>query len=824
MIQFKRKLYGLDKLFYDYIDTDVRSKNVFQIMDLPETFNLGKNQFKILANNDVLLKNSRIYIDIVDASGTAIYYEISSIANKDHSRSVIVYIYSDTPQGICSINIASRLFKNPIDGEEIFFNENIRDEPNVLWTGKVLVVPHDSTESKIKFNRPPVITYKERIEPLQVISGSSRYTIAPGTGSIVQSRSIVPRQITSDPLTVEQSDDLVQVNFKSNLISTGASTAMAIPKYSSPAIISSNQPFFSSSMVGGILTVNGINVEYPSDVVDSASFLGLSYSASVINVISSTAVEVFPPFMFNTSYRSATGGSTLFSANGFGNQSNYTMSFYDTYNLSSSLVTQSFLDVSAYYIEPIAGIVDSLAFSYKDVNSFGDFVDIGDFEVKKRNLLTDSASISFDSRYGISERSIGKFPNGLTDFSRYWISGSGGSAIFSIYDSQSETMRVIDGLLIKAGTAYPTTDFLYFKARDRYANYCVDSTEMYLSIDVVTLDDNLNDRPAQIDVYISGSNSVYADIVNESIELAPIKRSDFGTYIGSISYLNGSIRVVNIPFYVRSAGYIVPMFVIRSGQWHFGNIEMGARLEEGYSPNQARFFIPLDSVKKESDLIFNVKYKDRFGIKSDTETELSGLYFQGSSQIQFADLANIPSDLGSSITYSSASISTKQKTFMTQSFTRVNNTNGYVDVPFRIFVSDSDEIYTGSRYEVAMTYHIDTVIYGRTGSLQPPLDNYVWAGSLEGRAVVNASENSGMPLLYSVTALSGSTYQSMGVFGNGPADINLDSWFKFGTASLAGSGNENLNIRYHLFTTSSFLWDVDVASTCRVLKYERSWG
>lgn len=820
MIQFKRKLYGLDKLRYDYIDTDSRSRNIFRLLEFPETFNLGKNQFKLLANNEVLVKNSRIYIDIVDANGEAIYYEISPIANKDNSRSVIVYIYPNTPAGNCTVRIASRLGIDPRSKEKIYYNDNIIDEPNVLWSKVVNVSPYIASEARIKFLTDPVISYKERIEQLQVISGSTRLTnLYAGNNDTISLISVVePKQLNPAWNDVEISDVNKSIPTQPQITSgSGVSKNVNIPYFSGLTTIASNNFVFSSSMAGGMIYVNGIDVDYPREAINTSSFFGLSYSASIINVINDNLIEVFPAFGKSFSYNTADGSTKLFSVNRISNHSNFTASFFDSYNLSASLTTQSFLEMNAYGIEPISGIVDTVKVSYKPINSFGDFRNLGDFKVVGKNLLTDSSSISFTVFDGITEKSIGTFPNGLTDFNRYWTSGSVGEIGLVVYDRDTINLKVSDGLFIKSSVSTDPSKYIFFRPKPQYSTYVQAGTEMLLKfssfLEAATLDGKLS----QIDVYITGSE-VYSDIVSDRLYYNPVKNYALGNHIGSITSENGVLRNTTIPFIVRSSGNVYPVFVIRSGHWHFGKIELSARDELGFTPNQCRIYVPLDSIDKESELIFKVQYQDKVGIRSETETKLYGLYFSGSSPIQFQDIANVPSILTTGILSYSGSY--QSVTYITGSESQVDNNPLTIrTMIFPVFKDDSNQTtYSGSNYAVGLSFHIDTLIYGYTGSALNPFDSYTWAGSLEGRAIVNANTNGGQPYIYNVVAVSGSSLNSIGTFGSGDPANNLDSWYN--VVSVIHGGGNQLSIRYRVITSSSFAWTINTTATCKIIKYE----
>ena len=56
-------------------DKSVFSDDYFNIVDFPEKLTSGKNLFKIKANAGSLVKDSKIYIEILDWNQNPIYYE-----------------------------------------------------------------------------------------------------------------------------------------------------------------------------------------------------------------------------------------------------------------------------------------------------------------------------------------------------------------------------------------------------------------------------------------------------------------------------------------------------------------------------------------------------------------------------------------------------------------------------------------------------------------------------------------------------------------------------------------------------------------------------
>lgn len=821
MIQFKRKLYGLDKLHYDYIDTDSRSRNIFRLLEFPETFNLGKNQFKLLANNEVLVKNSRIYIDIVDANEEAIYYEISPIANKDNSRSIIVYIYPDTPVGTCTVRIASRLGIDPRSKEKIYYNDNIIDEPNVLWSKVVNISPYLASESRIKFLKEPRVKYQERIQYLQVFTGSRDIVNATpiGTASISTNAAVLPMQFVEGNREIEKVDVKIREIGQPVVVNdiVGTSNVYSTPYFSHNSFITSDGFEFSSSMEGGVLYVRKIIIQSPANASESTLFSNITYSASIVKVNTKNQIEVYPPFSVDFDYRTTAGEMVPFATRKFTNHTNFTASYYSTLALSSSLTTQSFLELNLYGIEPVSGIVDSVNVSYKSINSFGDYIDLGDYSIRAKNLMVDSASIVFSHRDGITEYPIGSFPSGTASYNLYWETTQVGNTTANIYGPAEVDIKVLDGLSIKHTSIGVSDSYIYIRPKSAYAVYVAENTELHLKF-CTFAQFRPSDTDAQLDVYISGSVDLITDMVTDSLPSNPVKNRDLGIYIGSVTSKNGLLRDNTISFIVKNNAYIRPTFVFRTGIWDIGKIQLFPRQELGFGTNQAKLFIPLDDVKRDTELIMRVQYADKVGIRSEIDTTIYGVVFEGGSQLQFGELENVPSsvgDLNSSGSY--------KNQYITHSSVRVNSGNPLFTVEFPIFVDENTGgIYSGSNHNVAIGYQIETVIFGRTGSRQSPMNAYVWGGTLQGRSIVSGFNNSGVPTLYNTIFLSGSTVNSIGTFGSGDSINNLDSWFGFVLTQTANS-NRDLRVRYSVTPTSSFYWDLDIVSTCTVWKYQNNF-
>jgi hypothetical protein len=607
MIKNKRTSYGLDKRFAQI--NEFEESGVFEIR-MPLDFKLGKNEVKLKLLPNKLLKGSEVLIDIFDKNGNSIYYEISNLANEDESRSLIVFIYDDTVPGKC------RLFINAVLQNNKTYQCQI--------TSDVITTVENTQE--IKFSEEPKVKYTERTLQTQVFSTSTRQTSKNGTGDISIVSTIAPKQTERDNLSIEKKEVRTVDQITSVANNVGSGSTFEIPTFFSPStIISRNFPF-SSSMEGGTIFVNGIQLEVPSNALSSIPFLNQSFSASILKVIGTGAIEIYPPFRKTIEYQTS-NGLTSITFDRFFNHSNFTASYKELLTLASSGYSQSYAVFDLSNIQPNAGVIDTVEVSYKSLNLIGsNYQPVGTFEVKSENLLIDSASVFFKNPEGIVETPIGNFRSGLSTFNAYWST----SYIGSNFPTASVSSQIVDGIKIDYGTRTSTGSFVIIEPKSQYkVNIGGENTQINLSFDSFSESDIENLTP-QLDIYISGSE-IISEPSHESIQLTPIASSSFGTYIGSISQKFGKLRKNSLTFVTKNPGNILPKLISRVGSWHIGNIELKPIDEKGFNCNQTRIYAPMN-LPTGSEVNFKIDYLNPAGRKKQTFSSIiEGVLFQGST-------------------------------------------------------------------------------------------------------------------------------------------------------------------------------------------------
>lgn len=253
-----------------YVDTDPTSKHYFRLYDIPDRLYLGKNVIRIAGNSEYLVNGSQIFIDIMDSNGGLLYYEILNTVDSDNTRSIVIYVYPDTPTGVSTIYIASRITR--IYGSDIIIpwsedptDPNYKHTPNILWKGIFNVVPTKQNNTEIIFTTEPTIEYSEKKVRYDNAATSSRITtyLSSDTDLVYLRGRTTPYQY-SNSTSKFIDDTVISPNMVSNMPSISGNVGISSPQISLPEFteltkIYSENPIFSGLMIGGNLYVRNIN-------------------------------------------------------------------------------------------------------------------------------------------------------------------------------------------------------------------------------------------------------------------------------------------------------------------------------------------------------------------------------------------------------------------------------------------------------------------------------------------------------------------------------------------------------------------------------------
>ena len=627
-----------NKVNIKYHDTTLTSEKYFRVIDLPSHFYLGKNGFRINANNENLVLDSSIYIDIVDTNGNPVYYEIIDSNTDDISKLVIVYIYNDTPPGECTIYIAGRACKD-INGNDINYSNdkssvNYYNNPNIFWSKKSIIISTEVNNKSVLFYTEPIVSAAEKKVSYKKFPGIlTRESII--SGDSLKQISYYPPTLSS-----QTGNDTTKTNTSSSNVSLASGTqsnTVNISKNEYNPIIQSHGFAFTNEMVNGIITIPNID-----QVMGITTVTGIDYICKIVSIISSDKVYVTPEFTYNDIPK-----TKLIKL------SNFELK-YLTANESDIIqeFNESFIEFDFNNIEPVIGYVDNVRIAYKAFGSFGNFIDLGHYSISPFNYLYDENSVKI-TPYNVVEYPIGFNTNANDDFYNYWTLFS---RKYIFIDSISSTFDV--GIKFENTNVINDQEQVYdfsFKLNDTYSSTLLQlhpDSEYTLKMDVKFGPKIDESDVQQIDIF---SNNIKVNIdTNDNKLTEPYEVNNHGFYIGSLTNKGTSLLIDNKIYFKTNEVVKLPLnpeFYVKNCKWiEFKNIRIETRSEPGYSPKQAKLHLPVNTIKNDTDLLFDIEYFNGNNVKGNYTTHLSGIRFDGVDTLDLIISSSISSS-GSINTY-----------------------------------------------------------------------------------------------------------------------------------------------------------------------------
>jgi len=629
---------GLDTLPVTFVDTSDTSPNYFDIVYLPPRFTAGKNLIKIKGNSTTLLSKADVFVEVLDAINNPLYFEVLDYQDDDGTVCVQVLVQENTAPGNCTIYIATRAINIPELG---LYNIPPAPGSNIKWKRILAISPATLNSNELVFvsGSLPKIDIKESINPyfgqsykqdrlMEVSSSSTIKLIAPGTtkksakrvGTSTGQNRIGPNYLYK----VIQPNPIIAAS-RGNAVST---LPIVIENNTLPTIqITSGNFIFSSSMVGGTVTVN-------NPIIDTAQGLiaaDTSYTSIIVNVLNDTTAQVVDDLQFVYNGR----GIKEFSSTPF------TCSYVDSPIYTPSENYQSYIDVDIHNIRPATGDVYKIRTYMRPVGSAGEYRMINETVLSQQDILVDTGSLS-------GENKIGEFES-LADITSYWSSSLvGPDNLFPIYDSnynrKATDLKVTysrnilnDAMQLDSLASYTQGDFAVIKLRDSYfpkfykddkyvvaLNASVNADSIFQTNQVPTTQTKLPN--GWVDVYVSGS----AFDSNVTLTADNIQTNALGKYLGSV-YINDGALILDkaFSFQADQDGTGTVLFAVRSGNVYLSNIHVYPETTAGQSPTRIRLQLPVPTISINAEQQFKFQYFDYQGNPADYETEVFGPVFAG---------------------------------------------------------------------------------------------------------------------------------------------------------------------------------------------------
>jgi len=633
----------------DVVDTSDLSPKYFNIVSLPKLLTSGKNLLKLAPKSGTLVTGAPVLVELIDAAGNTIYHEVLNYVGSDKSRSISIHIYPDSAPGPARIYLAS-VAREGLNGEILSPQSN---ELNVVWYADLEVSPVTKNSTEIIFTQRPTVTIRERTVPYVVpASGSSIDATVTGSGtatfqlqSYIRSENVLSGNRRSNEFIEAQLDTTYKRNIQARPTVAGALATsgeyITVSGLGSNSIKSSGFTF-TKDMVGGKVIVRNAKVTkyLPGDIANPALHdpATIVYSASIIDVVNSSTINVDNPFKYTFSYVATDGTTKTTTINSFEASTNITASYIKLRtNATASSYTASFVDCEFTDLAPGGGSIYKIRTYYKPTGLFGDFIDNGETVLVPYNILRDKNRITASIASGIQEVELSNIYTGSIDTyfssSYYNVDGTFTVRVRAVDDN------IIDGIRIGGtgglGFAYYNNSYVEFAPKVEYTPTIYRDTQYSLRFGAYAeaSADMVSSRypTPRVDVFLSGSKNIllgpskYRTGILDTENLT----SQYGVYVGSLEGTDAKFDDAIFDFKALGNGQIRPVFVIRSGRWAFNRIQIIVPVENGFSPNYARLLTKIDPIYDNTEQIFKFQYFDYQSNQAALETIVYGPNFSG---------------------------------------------------------------------------------------------------------------------------------------------------------------------------------------------------
>lgn len=588
MIQKTIGYQGLHEVNTPLVDTSVDSDGYLNIT-LPTQLTAGRNLIKINPNNSTLKLGSEIRIEILDASGDTVYYEVSSYRDSSDAVHIIPVIYDDTFPGYCVITILAEV-SSDINGAPSNTTPGV---PNYKWQHKLNVIPQQRNSTPIIFgSQLPNITVSELVKTYMDRSyGTTQF--------LTQSSNTVEYQLIGSIPTIQ-----------------------------------SKEWTFDKSMENGTIFVTASALEpeskYPLDTT--------IYSASIVKVLSDNHAVLdkryeAPHRLYTPSYHVPSR---------FG-PSSYELHYESepTYSLTEN--SRSFAFIELNNLKPISGEIYRIKTFMKSAGTVSTYELVDDSVVLDspyREKLIDTGSDQIRTSMGI-----------ITDQSTvdtYWTASVYNVSLESgkqdsLNSTNPATLSFDSGINLPRSFEVDTLSETYFGVQ--YIKLSNDSsTSNYKS--------NFTDRGEYKFVFdamarysdkignLAGSKSAFPKIsvfMSGSAFRPTSNKLNLGKYIGQLDTSEVGSSTTNtwryddheISFVADSTGSGIPVFVIESGVWNIGELSLYADFALGFNPCNVDLLVPLptEHINDEKDLKF--EFYDSYGNLSPLSPEFRNVNTAG---------------------------------------------------------------------------------------------------------------------------------------------------------------------------------------------------
>lgn len=681
---------GYDRQTFYVEDRTETSPDYFNITEFPQMVGGGRYIVKFKGNGLNLKVGSTIDVEMIDAAGQNMYVELLDYVDRFNNYYIMFEVYDITAQGPATMYLVGETLVD-IDragrGRAIPSSEQNRH--NVRWQRTINVAPFERNTADLIFDDPPNVDIVQVLVPERALVSEASASISGSNYSVftssVDDMTIVTSNFQGYDRDFASSTGILDTRVQSILLnpeqkpltqnSVDSSTRTEIAEIENGyvrnytnrfgTVVKSVNGSFRKDFLGGSFSFydsssvpTSLSPTLPANYTVSGSVSGqlTAFSADIVEVLSDTEIRLSKPLDIrildsNSTQRQYTTNFQYKQATNFTASIVY-LPNNPTY-ITSSLVSQSFLEVTFYDIKPISGELYRLKAYYKRGIATGEYKLIYDHVVNPLEYLTDAAypNQTTYAKREIDARLIGHFTDQII-VDDYWDTFV--ETPQSIYPLSPQINPIRSGVSLSDSIplrAKYTESGLF--ATKLYQNYTAD--QIYTLGFNLTLDPN-----TELEVYMGSDplnlNAGYASPYFRAFLKDPNREltryssayNRFGKFIGKVkndSATDKKYGRIEFDFETDADGFGRPTFRSRiigetntTGSAHISEIGISPIAINGFNPNLIQFAIPFNNeitniLSLSQSLDFKIEYFDYTGKQSEYTTFINDLVVNFKSEI-----------------------------------------------------------------------------------------------------------------------------------------------------------------------------------------------
>ena len=666
---------GYAKHTYLIEDVSDTSPLYFDITEFPTSVGGGRYVVKFRGNGLNLRTGRTVDVEVLDAEGNNMYVEILNYTDRFNNYYIMVEVYDTTPKGPATLYLVGEAVVDP-QGNQI--PPTYQETYNVRWSKQFNILPFERNTAELLFDKPPLVSIAQVITPERALTSQESASLSGSNFSVYTSSindyTIITPNFQGYDSDSSSSPDILDKRLRSLLINpeqkptTENSVDSSIRSKLSEiqngyqrsqtnrfnTIVKSTNGTIRKDFLGGSIsffdsgsTPTKLKPTLPANYSISGSIATQlqTYSANIIEVLSNTEMRITKPVELivqdtNSIQKGYTSKFTYREASNFTASVAY-LPNNPTY-VTSSLVSQSYLEVTFADFKPVSGEVYRIKTYYKRGIATADYKLIYDQIVTPIEYLTDAAypNQTTYARRESDGRLIGHF-TAQNIANEYWDTFvESPSGVYTGNIPAVNSSSLYDSLPITADfteSGVLTTKF--------YQNYNIN--QIYTLAFSVTLEPNTS-----LEVYM-GSDPLSTNTFQPQASARAFFRdsnlektrygdaySRFGQFIGKISNTGTTTKNygrVEFDFETDGEGLGRPVFRVVTNQYanttgsvYLSEIGIKPIAINGFNPNLVQFAIPFnneitDIIALSQSLDFKIDYFDYTGKQSEFTTYINDL-------------------------------------------------------------------------------------------------------------------------------------------------------------------------------------------------------